>query len=69
MNYEVLSLRTAKKLKQQELEIDRLNDILDEIEKEIKWLRKQSLVLDMYGVSICDKLLDKVDKLRSKDDE
>lgn len=69
MNYEILSLRTAKKLKQQELEIDRLNDILDEMEKEIKWLRKQSLVLDMYGVSICDKLLDKVDKLRSKDDE
>ena len=33
MNYEILSLRTAKKLKQQEIEINRLNDILDEFEK------------------------------------
>ena len=53
MNYEILSLRTAKKLKQQEIEINRLNDILDELEK------------DLGNMDECKTILQKVQKLRS----
>ena len=70
MNYEILSLRTAKKLKQQELEIDRLNDIFDELEKWLKEKIDEYKEMDLYdNADMFDFTLNKLQELRSGDCE
>lgn len=66
MNYEILSLRTAKKLKQQELEIDRLNDIFDELEEWLKDKIDEYREIDLYdNADTFDFVLYKLQELRS----
>lgn len=69
MNYEILSLKTAKKLKQQEIEINRLNDIFDELEKylekEISNGRSEDNVWLMGCYDEDREILDKLHELRS----
>ena len=65
MDYEILSLRTAKKLKQQELEIDRLNDILDELEKTLKDEKERTKYAnDVERFTAYDFILKKLQELR-----
>ena len=66
MNYEILSLRTAKKLKQQEIEINRLNDIFDELEKWLKDKIDEYREIDLYdNADTFDFVLYKLQELRS----
>ena len=70
MNYEILSLKTAKKIKQQEIEIDRLNDILDEFEKLLEEERTRTkYVHDVERFTAYDYTIKRLQKLRSGDCE
>lgn len=60
---------SAVELKYAKKEIERLNNIINELEKYTKWQRKVSSVLNAYGVSVCDRILHRLKDLKGSDKE
>ena len=63
--HEKEQILTQRIIIKQEQEIERLNNIINELEKELKFQRKCCLGLDnKFGVSLCDVLLNKSQELK-----